>query len=140
MPRFTLAFGLLATLALPGHAQEAGPGGRPKLLLYGNYCGPGNNAPAAPIDALDAACARHDACTPDEGLPSKACNMRLQAEAERVASEPGQPEGLRMIAGVVASGAAMMPSTSIVGAGSFPSHAYVASRRPFPAAIVTDGY
>ncbi|MCB4805895.1 hypothetical protein QO001_006124 [Methylobacterium brachiatum] len=140
MPRFTLALGLLATLALPAHAQETVPGGRPKLLLYGNYCGPGSNAPAAPIDALDAACARHDACTPDEGLPTKACNMRLQVEAERVAADPSQPEDLRMMAGVVASGAAMMPSTSVAGGGFPPSQARVASRRPLPAAVVTDGY
>lgn len=85
-------------------------GDAPKALLHGNYCGPGNNAPLAPIDALDAACARHDDCTPDNGPASKACNLRLQAEAEGVAQDPRQPDELRAIAGVVASGAAMMPS------------------------------
>ena len=25
------------------------------MLIHGNYCGPGNNAPRPPIDALDAA-------------------------------------------------------------------------------------
>lgn len=97
---------LTAFLSMPACAlAEEGP----KAMLHGNYCGPGNNAPLAPIDALDAACARHDACTPDDGLPSKACNLRLQAEAEGVAQDPAQPADLRALAGVVASGAAMMP-------------------------------
>jgi tRNA(fMet)-specific endonuclease VapC len=139
MTKSFLALGLLAALAVPAKAQEGSPVGKPKLLLYGNYCGPGNNAPAAPVDALDAACARHDACTPDDGLPSKACNMRLQADAERVASDPRQPEDLRMMAGLVASGAAMMPSTSVARVGSPVSHALLASHRPAPASAVTDG-
>ncbi len=80
------------------------------MLLHGNYCGPGNNGPAAPVDALDAACARHDACTPDRALAPKACNLRLQVDAERLADDPRQPPDLRMMAGLVASGAAMMPS------------------------------
>lgn len=139
MTKSFLALGLLAALAVPANAQEGSPAGKPKLLLYGNYCGPGNNAPAAPVDALDAACARHDACTPDDGLPSKACNMRLQADAERVASDPRQPEDLRMMAGLVASGAAMMPSTWVARVGSPVSHALLASHRPAPVSVVIDG-
>ncbi|RYH99804.1 MAG: hypothetical protein EON48_17880, partial [Acetobacteraceae bacterium] len=54
MTKSFLALGLLAALAVPANAQEGSPAGKPKLLLYGNYCGPGNNAPAAPVDALDA--------------------------------------------------------------------------------------
>ena len=46
-----------AGLASPSQAQPAAFGG-PKILIHGNYCGPGNNAPLPPIDALDAACAR----------------------------------------------------------------------------------
>ncbi len=61
---------------------------RPTFLIHGNYCGRATTPPLAPVDALDAACARHDACTPDGGLPSKACNLRLQAEAERIANDP----------------------------------------------------
>lgn len=83
------------------------------MLLHGNYCGPGNNGPAAPVDALDAACARHDACTPDGALAPKACNLRLQVDAERLADDPRQPPDLRMMAGLVASGAAMMPSAPV---------------------------
>lgn len=139
MTRSFLALGLLATLVLPAYAQEDLPAGKPKLLLYGNYCGPGNNAPAAPIDALDAACARHDACTPDDGLPSKACNIHLQAEAESIASDPRQPEDLRMMAGFVASGASMMPSTTTSRIGSPVSHGTITSHRSAPASVMVEG-
>lgn len=116
---------LLAGLTLPALPRTAAAvEGSP--MLHGNYCGPGNNAPAAPIDALDAACARHDACTPDGALAPRACNLRLQVDAERVADDPREPEDLRMMAGLVASGAAMMPS-----APSAPPLARV----PAPAAV-----
>lgn len=100
---------LLAGTAAPSFAQPAALG-RPKVLVHGNYCGPGNNAPLAPIDALDAACARHDACTPSRGLPTKACNLRLEREAEAVALDPSQPDDLRAMAGLVAAFAAANPS------------------------------
>lgn len=136
MTKLALALGLLTALALPAHAREV-VAARPKMLLHGNYCGPGNNAPAAPVDALDAACARHDACTPDEGLPTQACNARLQAEAEGVADDPRQPEDLRMVAGLVASAAAMMPSAPVARADA--GHGAVASRHPIPAVVAIDG-
>ncbi|GJD81935.1 hypothetical protein [Methylobacterium gregans] len=82
----------------------------PAMLIHGNYCGPGNNAPRPPVDALDAACARHDACTPDGGLPSRACNLHLQRDAELISRDPRQPDDLRALAGLVAAGAAIMPS------------------------------
>ena len=81
-----------AALAAPSYAQPAAFGG-PKMLIHGNYCGPGNNAPLPPIDALDAACARHDACTPEGGLPTPACNLRLQQEAALIARDPRQTRG-----------------------------------------------
>ncbi len=102
---------LAAAWAMPSLAQPAANGG-PKLLIHGNYCGPGNNAPLPPIDALDAACARHDACTPDVGLPSKACNLRLEREAAAVARDPRQPDNVRSLAGFVASFAASNPSSA----------------------------
>jgi hypothetical protein len=102
---------LAALCAAPALAQPAANGG-PKFLLHGNYCGPGNNAPLPPIDALDAACARHDACTPDVGLPSKACNLRLEREAAAVARDPGQPSDVRSLAGFVASFAASNASST----------------------------
>jgi hypothetical protein len=102
---------LIASWAAPSLAQPAANGGA-KLLIHGNYCGPGNNAPLPPIDALDAACARHDACSPDVGLPSKACNLRLQREAEAVARNPRLPDDLRSLAGFVASFAASASSAA----------------------------
>lgn len=110
MIRMSLPLILAVGLVAPAMAQSGAAAIGPTLLLHGNYCGPGNNAPAAPVDALDMACAHHDACTPDGRLPSRACNLRLQIEAERVADDPRQPEDLRMLAGLIASGAAMMPS------------------------------
>jgi RHS repeat-associated protein len=38
---------------------------------YGNYCGPGNNAPLDPIDDLDSACKVHDECYSALGLSGK---------------------------------------------------------------------
>ena len=102
-------FALAAFLAVPAEAQPAAFGG-PKILIHGNYCGPGNNAPLPPIDALDAACARHDACTPEGGLPSQACNLRLQRDAALVSRDPRQPEDLRALAGFVAASATLIPA------------------------------
>lgn len=99
---------LVVTFAGPVLAQPTTAVGQPTALLHGNYCGPGNNAPAAPIDALDAACAKHDACTPDGRIGSKACNLRLQREAEAISRDPGQPDDLRALAGIVSVGASMM--------------------------------
>jgi hypothetical protein len=105
---FLLAAGC-AAFAVPSHAQPAAFGG-PKMLIHGNYCGPGNNAPLPPIDALDAACARHDACTPQGGLPSQACNLRLQQEATLISRDPRQPQDVRSMAGLVAATATLIPS------------------------------
>lgn len=114
-----------AGLASPSQAQPAAFGG-PKILIHGNYCGPGNNAPLPPIDALDAACARHDACTPAGGLPSEACNLRLQQDAALIARDPRQPEKLRSMAGLIAATATLIPSEP--GRRSMP--ASVASNAP----------
>ena len=107
----TSALTLASCLALPALAQPAALGG-PKVLIHGNYCGPGNNAPLPPIDALDAACARHDACTPSRGLPSQACNLRLQRDASMIARDPHQPEDLRALAGLIAATATLIPAES----------------------------
>ncbi len=110
-PSATIAASLIlaSCIALPALAQPAAMGG-PKVLIHGNYCGPGNNAPLPPIDALDAACARHDLCTPSRGLPSQACNLRLQREAEMVSRDPRQPQDLRALAGFIAATASLIPS------------------------------
>src|SRR3954454_5247300 len=103
-------FMLATCLVAPALAQSGPMAHRPALLVHGNYCGPGNNAPLPPVDALDAACARHDACTPRGGLPSQACNPRLQREAELIARDPRQPEDVRTLAGLPAIGAGLLPS------------------------------
>lgn len=115
MNRSLLPLFLAAALTVPALSQTASAVEGSPMLLHGNYCGPGNNGPVAPVDALDAACARHDACTPEGALAPKACNLRLQSDAERVADDPRQPPDLRMMAGLVASGAAMMPSAPASG-------------------------
>ncbi|MGU3665779.1 hypothetical protein ACLBX9_16495 [Methylobacterium sp. A49B] len=109
-----LAFGMVCS-------ARAGDGslGEPKMLIYGNYCGPGNNAPEPPIDALDAACARHDSCTPKGAMPSPACNARLEREAAAIARDPRQPPDLRVMADFVAAGARMLQATN--GLGSAPA-------------------
>jgi len=86
---------------------------RSKMLVYGNYCGVGNNAPLPPIDTLDAACARHDDCTPDDDLPTKTCNVRLEREARAIANDPLQPGDVRMMASFVASFASNNPSKEL---------------------------
>ncbi|SFU90043.1 hypothetical protein SAMN02799631_03003 [Methylobacterium sp. 174MFSha1.1] len=101
-------------LVAPALAQSGRP---PALLIHGNYCGPGNNAPLPPIDALDAACARHDACTPRGGMATPACNARLKREAELISRDPHQPRDLRDAAGFVAFAAGMMPSRPQVATG-----------------------
>jgi hypothetical protein len=100
---------LLATcLCAPAPAQPSGLQ-QPAALIHGNYCGVGNNAPWPPVDALDAACARHDACTPTGALPSRACNLRLAWETDRISRDPRQPDDVRALAGFIAAGAALLP-------------------------------
>ncbi|MCF4123947.1 hypothetical protein [Methylobacterium sp. SyP6R] len=111
--RFAIPLVLACGFAVPALAQSGRP---PALLIHGNYCGPGNNAPLPPIDALDAACARHDACTPRGGLASAACNARLQREATLISRDPRQPRDLRDAAGFVAFAAGMMPARSQMAA------------------------
>ena len=84
--------------------------GGQKMLVHGNYCGYGNNAPLAPTDALDAACARHDTCTPDNDLPVKACNLRLEQEAQAIALDMRQVRHAITMAGFVAAYASTAPS------------------------------
>ena len=81
---------------------------RGAFLFHGNYCGPGNRPGTQPVDALDAACMRHDACAPSEGLPSCACNARLQYEAAAVARNPVQPPNIQFLASVTAAGAVLL--------------------------------
>jgi DNA-binding transcriptional LysR family regulator len=92
---------LSLALAGPAHAKPHLQERSGTALFSGNYCGPGNNAPAAPIDALDAACARHDAYSPGSGPATKTCNLRLQRDAQAISQDPREPGDLRTLAGFV---------------------------------------
>ena len=59
-----------------------------ELVFHGNYCGVGNKAGAEPIDALDVACMRHDACYDTAGYNSCACDTTLKREASVVSDSP----------------------------------------------------
>ncbi|BDR80192.1 hypothetical protein N072000002_04420 [Clostridium tetani] len=50
-----------------------------KLVIHGNWCGPGHSGPEAPIDNIDACCQKHDYCydrmSGNDG--KKNCDMEL---------------------------------------------------------------
>ncbi|WP_237481153.1 hypothetical protein [Lichenibacterium dinghuense] len=80
------------------------------LVYHGNYCGPGNKGVhPAPVDALDAACMRHDACVKDFKIPSCGCNARLAEEAAAVAADASAPAQEREAADFTARGARALP-------------------------------
>lgn len=84
--------------------------GRSAILIHGNYCGPGNRAPLAPIDALDRACMHHDACSPPRGrVAACACNDRLNREAALIADDPGEAQTVRDTAEFIAGTALALP-------------------------------
>ncbi|GAB6842739.1 hypothetical protein HNR00_003190 [Methylorubrum rhodinum] len=108
-----------------GPANELNPGGRteapapPKgelvnvlagrALFHGHYCGKGNRGEGiAPIDALDAACMRHDACYGTAGYSSCACDATLRREATLVSDDPSVPLETRRRALSVTQAAAAM--------------------------------
>lgn len=103
---------MLAGLA-PASAQETPriDAKHGALLIHGNFCGPGNRGPNhPPVDALDLACAHHDACTPPAGgLARCSCNERLNEEASLVAHDPATPEKVRVTAQFIADGALALP-------------------------------
>ena len=110
-PRAAALALLLAAPTAPAFAQDPlAPLMHGALVFHGNYCGPGNKGVhPAPVDALDAACMRHDACVTDFELPSCACNDRLAAEADAVAADPSAPADERRDAAFTAQGAALLP-------------------------------
>jgi hypothetical protein len=86
------------------------------LLFHGNYCGPGSRPGTRPVDALDAACKRHDACGRLNALPSCACNARLQYEAAAIARNPAQRPDIQFLASMTAFGAGFLlcePSSEV---------------------------
>lgn len=76
---------------------------RGPLLIHGNYCGIGNRPGTAPVDALDAACRRHDACTHANRLPNCACDDRLRHEATAIAEASDTPAELKALASATAA-------------------------------------
>jgi hypothetical protein len=54
------------------------------VAVYGNWCGPNYPANPAlagpPVDALDAACMRHDICTANRGRFDCGCDLALMNE------------------------------------------------------------
>lgn len=116
--KFRALFLVAAAMILPG--VGAGAGGLeivndargPGVLIHGNYCGPGNRGPhVRPVDALDRACAHHDACWPTEPatLPACACNERLRVEAGLVARDSRTSPKTRETAELIATFAAAFP-------------------------------
>jgi len=60
-----------------------------KELFHGNYCGKGQRGEGLPpIDALDSACMRHDACYDTAGYSSCTCDAALRREAASVSDDP----------------------------------------------------
>lgn len=69
-----LAASILATIQ-PARA------GSPSLMMYGNWCGPGNGPYSLPpIDPLDAACMRHDLCYVATGSVACECDVPFMRE------------------------------------------------------------
>lgn len=125
---------VIASLAFTGVPAARGqeivqtPKG-PGFLIYGNYCGPGNRGPRhRPIDALDLACAHHDACWPTEpaALPTCACNERLRVEAALVARDPRASSKTRETARFISDFATAIPCDGPDG----PEVPMAARRRP----------
>jgi len=79
------------------------------FLIHGNYCGIGSRPKTKPIDALDAACMRHDSCARPAGLAQCGCTARLKTEAEAVARNPSQPPDIQLLASATAAVAALTP-------------------------------
>lgn len=76
---------------------------RGPLLIHGNYCGIGNRPGTPPVDLLDEACMRHDACTKTGKLPSCRCDNRLHDEAVAIAQDPRTPLKIQVLATSVAA-------------------------------------
>lgn len=79
-----------------------------RALYHGNFCGHGNRGDVEPIDALDAACKRHDDCYDRAQRRSCACDRTLKQEALAAADNPGLSREVRARAGAVAQAAEVM--------------------------------
>ncbi len=112
MRAFALSLLLGACLTAIGSTGRAAEPDDGSQLIYGNYCGKGQRGVnPKPIDALDAACARHDACTPDVGMPACGCHARLRREARQAAYQPGTSDYTRNTALFISEFITMLPCT-----------------------------
>ena len=93
---------LLALLSIPlapaASLAQSGPAPAedPVVIVHGNHCGWGTRgAHLRPVDALDAACRRHDRCWARVGPHACACHEALAAEAGAIAQDAEASSGLR---------------------------------------------
>jgi hypothetical protein len=79
-------------------------------LYHGNYCGRGSRGAdlLSPVDDLDAACMRHDACYTGASYPSCGCDRALTREAVAIADSSVYSRELRARAGTIAEAASTM--------------------------------
>ncbi len=110
MPRLLLKrlFALALMWPLSATAQS--------VAVYGNWCGPNypsNPALASPpIDALDAACMRHDICTANRGRFNCGCDLVFMTELR---STRWQTPALQSQARGIYDAIAVIPCTDPVG-------------------------
>ena len=81
MKKILPVLALLTSLAFVNEAKAD-----PALLMWGNWCGPGNVSDGAPpLDPLDAACMRHDMCYTVQGTGDCGCDIAFMNELKRMA-------------------------------------------------------
>jgi len=61
--------------------------------VYGNYCGPQHGGTGEPIDAVDAACKRHDECYGELGYFDCRCDAQLLEELPAAIAQTGSAQG-----------------------------------------------
>ena len=81
---------------------------RGPLLIHGNYCGIGGRRGLAPVDALDAACRRHDACTRSDVVLNCSCDERLERDATAIADDPATTAEMKALATATAASMAIL--------------------------------
>jgi hypothetical protein len=71
--------------------------------IHGNYCGRGNLDGRPPIDELDAACRRHDACYDARGRGACACDRALARSAAELLRSGRLSSGAAETAALIAA-------------------------------------
>lgn len=102
---------LVAALLMPGTASAGG------LPMHGNWCGPSHpdtfwEARLKPVDAMDAACYRHDMCYITQGIGDCGCDIRFMSELRRMAYPN---PSLRAIGRAMYDAIAMVPCDDPMG-------------------------